>query len=114
MISPRVRPWLLTERRRISMEPDASTSATGNAPPPPGLRPLLHKTSRTFALSIPLLPEPLQTEVAIAYLLFRIIDTFEDATRWEPRRRAKALGVFAQRMESGDPSDLQELTTQWT
>ena len=95
------------------MEPDASTSATGNAPPPSGLRPLLHKTSRTFALSIPLLPEPLQTEVAVAYLLFRIIDTFEDAVRWAPGRRAKALGLFAQQMKGDDPSGLQELTSQW-
>jgi len=95
------------------MEPDASTSATGNAPPPSGLRPLLHKTSRTFALSIPLLPEPLQTEVAVAYLLFRIIDTFEDAVRWAPGRRAKALALFAQQMKGDDPSGLQELTSQW-
>ncbi len=61
---------------------------------PAGLRPLLQKTSRTFALTIPLLPEPLQTEVATAYLLFRIIDTFEDATRWDAARRAKALGTL--------------------
>jgi farnesyl-diphosphate farnesyltransferase len=73
----------------------------------------LQKTSRTFALSIPLLPEPLQTQVAIAYLLFRIVDTFEDATRWSPERRAKALGLFAQRLESDDPSDLRDLSTQW-
>jgi farnesyl-diphosphate farnesyltransferase len=74
---------------------------------PAALRPLLEKTSRTFALSIPLLPEPLQTEVAVAYLLFRIIDTFEDATRWEPARRAKALAFFARVMdgEAGEDSD---------
>jgi farnesyl-diphosphate farnesyltransferase len=41
---------------------------------------LLLKTSRTFALSIPRLPEPTRREVAIAYLLFRIADTLEDAT----------------------------------
>lgn len=93
------------------MEPDASTAT--HALPPLGLRPLLQKTSRTFALSIPLLPEPLQTEVAIAYLLFRIIDTFEDATRWTPARRAEALGQFAQRIESNDPADLRPLTAQW-
>ena len=92
------------------MEPDASTAATGNAPSPSGLRPLLQKTSRTFALSIPLLPEPLQTEVAVAYLLFRIIDTFEDATRWAPARRAKALGLFAQLMTATIAADLRALT----
>jgi farnesyl-diphosphate farnesyltransferase len=55
---------------------------------------LLRKTSRTFALAIPLLPEPTRTEVKIAYLLFRILDTFEDATHWVPSRRADALRDF--------------------
>jgi farnesyl-diphosphate farnesyltransferase len=55
---------------------------------------LLIKTSRTFGLAIPLLPEPTRTEVKIAYLLFRIIDTFEDATNWLPSRRATALDEF--------------------
>jgi phytoene/squalene synthetase len=32
-----------------------------------------------FALAIPLLPEPTRNRVGIAYLLFRIADTFEDA-----------------------------------
>jgi farnesyl-diphosphate farnesyltransferase len=95
------------------MDLDTSTSAAGYASPPPELRPLLQRTSRTFALSIPLLPEPLQTEVAIAYLLFRIIDTFEDATRWAPSQRARALGLFAQLMKSDDLISLRELTSQW-
>ena len=40
---------------------------------------MLTETSRTFALAIPLLPEPTRGDVTIAYLLFRIADTFEDA-----------------------------------
>lgn len=55
---------------------------------------LLQKTSRTFALTIPLLPEPTRREVSIAYLLFRIIDTFEDATGWPTGRRVEALARF--------------------
>jgi farnesyl-diphosphate farnesyltransferase len=55
---------------------------------------LLQLTSRTFALTIPLLPEPISTEVGVAYLLFRIIDTFEDATRWPADRRRAALEEF--------------------
>ena len=102
------------------MEPEAPSFADRSHASLAELRrsllPLLQKTSRTFALSIPLLPEPLQTEVAMAYLLFRIIDTFEDANRWEPARRAKALALFAQLMES-DPArdlhDLRERTAQW-
>jgi len=55
---------------------------------------LLQKTSRTFALTIPYLPMPTRDEVGIAYLLFRIIDTFEDAVLWAPARRIEALGQF--------------------
>jgi farnesyl-diphosphate farnesyltransferase len=52
---------------------------------------LLEKTSRTFALSIPMLPEPTRRHVAIAYLLFRVADTFEDAVRWPRAERLAAL-----------------------
>jgi farnesyl-diphosphate farnesyltransferase len=55
---------------------------------------LLQKTSRTFALTIPLLPEPTRAEVGVAYLLFRVIDTFEDATRWDGTRKIEALNRF--------------------
>jgi farnesyl-diphosphate farnesyltransferase len=55
---------------------------------------LLEKTSRTFALTIPLLPEPTRTEISVAYLLFRIIDTFEDGARWTASRRIEALARF--------------------
>ena len=52
---------------------------------------LLEKTSRTFAVSIPMLPEPTRRHVGLAYLLFRIADTFEDAARWPRERRLAAL-----------------------
>lgn len=57
----------------------------------PDLYDLLEKTSRTFALSIPRLPEPTRREVAVAYLLFRIADTFEDASESDPDHRISAL-----------------------
>ncbi len=61
---------------------------------------LLEKTSRTFALSIPMLPEPTRRHVALAYLLFRIADTFEDAARWPRDRRLAALDDLALMLES--------------
>ena len=39
---------------------------------------LLEGVSRTFALTIPQLPEKLYSAVANAYLLCRIVDTIED------------------------------------
>ncbi|MFP2899274.1 phytoene/squalene synthase family protein [Corallococcus sp. 4LFB] len=38
----------------------------------------LPRVSRTFALNIPLLPEPLDLAVTVAYLLCRVADTLED------------------------------------
>lgn len=55
---------------------------------------LLVKTSRTFALAIPLLPEPTRRAVSVAYLLFRVADTFEDATAWPASQRIEALERF--------------------
>jgi phytoene/squalene synthetase len=54
----------------------------------------LIRTSRTFALAIPELPEPTRREVEVAYLLFRVADTFEDATLWPVERQADALQTF--------------------
>jgi farnesyl-diphosphate farnesyltransferase len=61
---------------------------------------LLEKTSRTFALSIPMLPEPTRRHVGLAYLLFRIADTFEDAARWPREARLTALDDFARLLEA--------------
>ncbi|MGV3625488.1 MAG: squalene/phytoene synthase family protein [Archangium sp.] len=60
---------------------------------------LLQKTSRTFALAIPLLPEPTRRAVGVAYLLFRVADTFEDATDWPRNKRIEALERFVSLLE---------------
>ncbi|MEM1202743.1 MAG: squalene/phytoene synthase family protein [Acidobacteriota bacterium] len=65
---------------------------------------LLLKTSRTFALSIPLLPEPTRREVTLGYLLFRIADTFEDAAEWSKERRIQALDVFCRLLDGTSTS----------
>lgn len=70
---------------------------------------LLQKTSRTFALAIPLLPEPTRAQVGIAYLLFRIADTFEDAVLWTRERRLGTLGRFVQLLDQ-DPTAAEALT----
>jgi farnesyl-diphosphate farnesyltransferase len=74
---------------------------------------LLQKTSRTFALTIPYLPEPIRDEVGIAYLLFRIIDTFEDAVLWPPSLRIEALQQFVGLLDR-PPAEAQALTDSWT
>ncbi|MDE2805071.1 MAG: squalene/phytoene synthase family protein, partial [Gemmatimonadota bacterium] len=44
----------------------------------PSLQELLVASSRTFAVGIRILPEPLSTEVTVAYLLLRVSDYLED------------------------------------
>jgi farnesyl-diphosphate farnesyltransferase len=74
---------------------------------------LLIKTSRTFALTIPLLPEPTRREVTIAYLLFRIADTFEDASHWPRERRIDALDRFATLLERDEIASEQGAPERW-
>jgi len=74
---------------------------------------LLEKTSRTFALSIPLLPEPTRREVTVAYLLFRIADTFEDSSRWPRRDRIEALDAFCEILERPEPAEAERLAAYW-
>ena len=78
------------------------------------LEELLEKTSRTFALSIPVLPEPTRRQVMIAYLLFRIADTFEDAAPWAPERRVEALREFQGLLSAYSPGDAARLASRWT
>ena len=77
------------------------------------LEQLLIATSRTFALAIPLLPEPSRHEVTLSYLLFRIADTFEDAAAWPRERRMEALEQFATLLERPDPDTTAELSRRW-
>ena len=77
------------------------------------LEDLLEKTSRTFALSIPVLPEPTRREVTIAYLLFRIADTFEDAAHWSPEDRIAALGDFEALLSRYDRPRAEALARDW-
>lgn len=72
---------------------------------------LLERTSRTFALSIPRLPEPTRLAVTLAYLLFRLADTFEDAAAWPRARRDQALADFLALLD--DPARARALATGW-
>jgi farnesyl-diphosphate farnesyltransferase len=78
------------------------------------LHDLLESTSRTFALAIPLLPEPLDHSVTVAYLLFRIADTFEDATvLWSRERRLATLADFAELMAAPTGQQALTLSVNW-
>jgi farnesyl-diphosphate farnesyltransferase len=55
---------------------------------------LLVQTSRTFGISIPLLDEPHRRHLTLAYLLFRVADTLEDAEGIPRGQRLAALSVL--------------------
>jgi farnesyl-diphosphate farnesyltransferase len=74
---------------------------------------LLQKTSRTFALTIPLLREPARTEVGVAYLLFRVADTLEDATHWPRDRKVRELRDLALFLEGGSGESAAALAGRW-
>ncbi|HVS62892.1 MAG TPA: squalene/phytoene synthase family protein [Thermoanaerobaculia bacterium] len=73
---------------------------------------LLLKTSRTFALSIPLLEEPVRRQVTIAYLMFRIADTFEDAAVWTREERIRGLEKLGELL-AGERTDVGEVARDW-
>jgi len=74
---------------------------------------LLARTSRTFAIAIPLLPAPLAREVTAAYLLLRIADTLEDADSWPPRERIAALAALAALLRTPSLSEAERLAPMW-
>lgn len=55
---------------------------------------LLRAASRTFAIGIELLPDPLREEVQIAYLLLRVSDYLEDNETMEPERKIRLLELW--------------------
>lgn len=77
------------------------------------LEQLLIASSRTFALAIPLLPEPTRREVTISYLLFRVADTFEDAASWPRARRIEALERFGALLQRPERSEIEEVSRYW-
>lgn len=80
---------------------------------PVSIEELLVKTSRTFALAIPLLPEPTKRSTCLAYLLFRIADTLEDADLWARPARVAALDAYDALMLDPGEARCAELARAW-
>jgi phytoene/squalene synthetase len=58
------------------------------------LRPHLDRVSRSFALCIRQLQEPMRSWTGLAYLLFRLLDTVEDALWLEPASQMRAFDAL--------------------
>ena len=66
---------------------------------------LLHAASRTFALGIDLLPDPLRSEIEVAYLLLRVSDYLEDNDRMPTHRKVALLEQWAAVLQGMEPVD---------
>jgi farnesyl-diphosphate farnesyltransferase len=66
---------------------------------------LLEGVSRTFALTIPQLPEKLYAPVANAYLLCRIVDTIEDEVSLSPAQKKYFCSEFINVVKTGENSE---------
>jgi len=66
--------------------------------------------SRTFALTVDLLEEPVSSWVCTGYLLCRIADTIEDDPSIPPRRRAAILETYAAALDPEADVDVEAFT----
>ena len=71
--------------------------------------PLLASVSRSFYLSIRLLPRKLRAPVGLAYLLARASDTIADSAEVPEAARLQHLAAFARMIRTGKPHGLPEL-----
>ena len=71
--------------------------------------PLLASVSRSFYLSIRILPAPLRSPIGLAYLLARASDTIADSTTIPVATRLRHLGALWQMIRTGDVAGLEEL-----
>ena len=76
-------------------------------------RDILPEVSRTFALTIPVLPEPLSDSVCCAYLLCRIADTIEDRSDLEDERRHQLFDALQTLVERPSSSMAERFRVLW-
>jgi farnesyl-diphosphate farnesyltransferase len=89
---------MTSARHAISGRPDPARAQHSVPPAPPDdelQNALLKDVSRTFALTIPQLPQPLRRVVSNAYLLCRIVDTIEDEATLSSAEKRRFCNLFA-------------------
>ena len=68
--------------------------------------------SRTFALTVEALEEPMAREVCVGYLVCRVADTVEDDPRVPPAEKAALLRTYDRVLAPGTDTDIDEFGTQ--
>jgi farnesyl-diphosphate farnesyltransferase len=66
----------------------------------------LDGTSRTFAITVDLLDEPMATQICVSYLLCRVADTIEDAGHIPPEAQSTLLRTYDRTLDPNDDLDI--------
>ncbi|PSP54535.1 farnesyl-diphosphate farnesyltransferase [Halobacteriales archaeon QS_1_67_19] len=64
--------------------------------------------SRTFAITIDVLEEPMASYICVGYLLCRVADTVEDANHIPPEEQARLLREYDRALAPDDPTTVAE------
>ncbi|MFB6304162.1 MAG: phytoene/squalene synthase family protein [Haloferacaceae archaeon] len=64
--------------------------------------------SRTFALTVDVLDEPMSSYICVGYLVCRVADTVEDADHIPPAEQARLLRQYDAVLDPSDPTDVTE------
>ncbi len=87
------------------MSQQASTDPTELAADKAFQEQILGRVSRSFALTIPQLPDPLRLSVTTAYLLCRLVDTLEDDPAIDAEHTRLAFDGFLHALRQQDPEE---------
>ncbi|WP_434522377.1 phytoene/squalene synthase family protein [Halorubrum sp. AS12] len=64
--------------------------------------------SRTFALTVDVLEEPMASQICVGYLLCRVADTVEDAGHIPPEAQSDVLRTYRRAIDPDDETDIGE------
>jgi farnesyl-diphosphate farnesyltransferase len=64
--------------------------------------------SRTFALTVDVLDEPMASYICIGYLVCRVADTVEDADHIPPEEQARLLQIYDRTLDPDDETDVHD------
>jgi farnesyl-diphosphate farnesyltransferase len=67
--------------------------------------------SRTFALTVSELDEPMARDICVGYLLCRIADTIEDAAHVPPAEQRRLLDTYSRALDPDDGTTVDEFRT---
>lgn len=72
---------------------------------------IVGEVSRTFAITIDVLDEPMSSYICVGYLLCRIADTIEDARHIPPEDQSRLLRRYDALLESDDTASIDRFMT---